>query len=82
MLLGGLSYPNSFLLVGQGMPQLRYFQPKQKQSMVSLLCGDKMRDKVIYTRHIYYTDYSRLGCDMKYFNMVGMINTEYLNNTD
>ena len=37
--------------------------------MVNLLCG-KMRDKVLYTRHIYYTDYSKLGCDIKYFNMV------------
>ena len=39
--------------------------------MVNLLCGDRVRDKVIYTRHIYYTDYTRLGCDIKYFNMVG-----------
>ena len=73
VLLGGLSFPNSFLLVGQGMPQLRYFQPAQKQSMVNLLCGKKMRDKVIYSRHIYYTDYNKLGCDVKYFNMVGSL---------
>jgi hypothetical protein len=70
VLLGGLSYANSFLLVGQGMPQLRYFQPAQKQSMVNLLCAEKMKDKVIYSRHIYYTDYSKLGCEVKYFNMV------------
>ena len=53
------------------MPQLRYFQPAQKQSMVKLLCGKKMKDKVIYSRHIFYTDYSNLGCEVMYFNMVG-----------
>ena len=65
------------------MPQLRYFQPAQKQSMVNLLCGNRRREKVIYTRHIYFTDYSKLGCEMKYFNMVrremaGCVNTDYI----
>ena len=71
MLIGSLSYSNSFLLVGQGMPQLRFFQPAQKQSMVNILCAEDMREKVIYSRHIYYTDYNKLGCEVEYFNMVG-----------
>ena len=29
------------------------------------------REKLLYSRHIYFTDFSAFGCDVKYFNLVG-----------
>ena len=75
-LMGGLAYQNSFLLVGQGQPFLRYFYGNQKEKLAKLLCdpanGDMMyaNGDMMYGRHIYFMDLAEFGCDVKYFNMV------------
>ena len=37
-LLGGSSYQNKFDLIGQGLPDVRYFYPVQKIKLVNILC--------------------------------------------
>ena len=53
--LDKMAFKNSFHLIGQGTPNVRYFFPVQKAKLASMLC-DSSEDNLIYTRHMYYTD--------------------------
>ena len=73
--LDTLSYNNSFHLVGQGTPNLRTLEPGQKRSLARLLCGAGRGEGIIYTRHLYYTNFTQHGCNVSYFNMVSDFQT-------
>ena len=46
----------------------RYFlEPSQKTQLAKVLCQQR---KMLFTRHVFYTDFRPWGCDIKYFNMV------------
>ena len=66
--LDKMAFKNSFHLIGQGTPNVRYFFPVQKAKLASMLC-DSSEDNLIYTRHMYYTDMAEMGCNVSYFNM-------------
>ena len=70
--LDTLGYNNSFHLVGQGTPNLRTLEPGQKRRLARLLCGagPGRGAGIIYTRHLYYTNFTQHGCNVSYFNMV------------
>ena len=63
-----ISYKNSFYLVGQGNPNIRYFDSGQKKDLAETFC--KEDSDVIYTRHLYFTNFTESGCDVEYFNIV------------
>ena len=44
-----------------------YMEPHQKLKLASILCSG---ERMLFTRHLYYTDFRPWGCDIKYFNMV------------
>ena len=67
-----MSYRNSFYLVGHGNPNLRYFDSIQKRELAKVFCG--RRGDIIYTRHLYYTNFTEFGCNVRYFNIVGEYN--------
>ena len=71
-LLGGLSVSNKFHLIGYGQPMIRYFLFHQQQKLANMLCDDT-QGPLLYTRHIYFMDLSKFGCDIKYINMVSFI---------
>ena len=66
-----MSYKNSFYLVGQGTPNLRFFDGGQKRKLAEIFCKDG--GDIIYTRHLYYTNFTQYGCNVKYMNIVGVI---------
>ena len=65
-----ISFKNSFYLIGQGNPNLRYLDPGQINDLSKVFC--KENADIIYTRHLYYTNFTRAGCDVEYFNIVGV----------
>ena len=71
-LLGGLSVSNKFHLIGYGQPMIRYFLFHQQQKLANMLC-DNTQGPLLYTRHIYFMDLIKFGCDIKYINMVSSI---------
>ena len=64
-----MAFQNSFHLIGQGTPNVRYFYPVQKAKLANMLCGPA-EENLIYTRHMYYTNITEMGCNVTYFNMV------------
>ena len=67
--LDKMAFQNSFHLIGQGTPNVRYFYPVQKAKLANMLCGSA-EENLIYTRHMYYTNITEMGCNVTYFNMV------------
>ena len=63
-----LAYKNSFFLIGQGTPNLRMFDRSQKKDLAKIFCENDA--DIIYTRHLYFTNFSEFGCNIKYFNVV------------
>ena len=79
-LFGGLSVSNQFHIIGYGRPMIRYFFPNQKQRLAETLC-DETHGQLLYTRHIYFMDLARFGCNIKYINMVGNSEQEDVDNS-
>ena len=69
-LLSGLSVSNKFHMIGHGRPMIRYFFINQKRKLADLLCDDT-NGPLLYTRHIYFMNLAKFGCNIKYINMVG-----------
>ena len=69
--LDKMSFKNSFYLIGQGTPNLRYFDAHQKKKLADIFC--KSGGDIVYTRHLYYTNFTHYGCDVQYFNIVKWI---------
>ena len=69
--LDKMSFHNSFFLIGHGSPNLRYFNSEQAQKLADIFCREET--DLIYTRHLYYTDFTRYGCQVKYFNVVSSL---------
>lgn len=67
--LDKIAFQNSFFLIGQGTPNVRYFYTVQKAKLARLLCNPDGED-IIYTRHMYYTNMTEVGCLVTYFNMM------------
>ena len=63
-----MAYKNKFLLVGQGTPNIRTFNSIQKKKLSDIFCASN--EKIIYTRHLYYTNFTEYGCSVQYFNIV------------
>ena len=76
-----MAFKNSFHLIGQGTPNVRYFFPVQKAKLASMLC-DSSEDNLIYTRHMYYTDMTEMGCNVSYFNMVSIGQISNIDNAE
>ena len=76
-----MAFKNSFHLIGQGTPNVRYFYPVQKAKLASMLC-DPSADNLIYTKHMYYTDMAEMGCNVTYFNIVSIIQISNINRSD
>ena len=69
-LLSGLSVSNNFHMIGHGRPMIRYFFINQQRKLADLMCDDT-HGSLLYTRHIYFMDLAKFGCNIKYINMVG-----------
>jgi len=67
--LDKMSFRNSFHLIGQGTPNVRYLFPEQKAQLADMLCASPV-ESLIYTRHLYYTNITMMGCQVTYFNMM------------
>ena len=63
-----MAYKNNFFLVGLGTPNIRTFFTEQKKQLADVFCGSNTR--MIFTRHLYFTNFTEHGCAVKYFNIV------------
>ena len=63
-----MAYDNNFYLIGQGTPNLRMFDSSQKKELADIFCESS--EDIIYTRHLYFTNFTELGCNVSYFNVV------------
>ena len=75
--LDKMSFKNSFYLIGQGTPNMRYFDADQKKKLADIFC--KSGGDIVYTRHLYYTNFTHYGCDVQYFNIVKLSFTTIFN---
>ena len=66
--LESLAYKNSFFLIGQGTPNLRMLDTSQKRDLADIFCRNTA--DMIYTRHLYFTNFTEFGCNISYFNIV------------
>lgn len=68
-LIGDLGFSNNFTVVGRGLPKLRSLKEKDKKRLGLFLCDESL-PRMVFTRHLYYVNYSNYGCDIQYYNMV------------
>lgn len=47
---------------------MRMFDRSQKKDLAKIFCENDA--DIIYTRHLYFTNFSEFGCNIKYFNVV------------
>jgi len=65
-LLEKLGFKNNFLLVRGGLPKLRSLKEMDKKVMAKFFCQNRM----IFSRHLYFVDWTKYGCDISYFNLI------------
>jgi len=68
-LLGDLGFSNNFTVTGRGLPKLRTLKEKDKTRLGLFLCDESL-PRMVFTRHLYFVNYSQYGCDIQYYNMV------------
>ena len=64
-----MAYNKSFHLIGQGTPNVRFFSKVQEEKLAEMLCSSD-DGNLIYSRHMYFTNFAASGCNISYFNMV------------
>jgi len=68
-LLEDLGFRNNFALAGLGMPKLRSFKELDKATFARFLCSEN-NPRMVFSRHLYFVDWSEFGCDIPYFNLI------------